>query len=399
MNKRIGFLILLIASSLCAFNPPAASKRKKEAAAAEALKREQDALDKQRRDQEEARLKAEIERNANAENSKKLVAEIHAKNAQIDQLTKQITQLQTNVAEQKLTVDTATLEAQGQRDQIAQLQKDLAHAQSVRTSTTPSKADEELRTRLKETEKALQAQTKRADDCEKLGKDSSTELAKVQQELKKQIDECRKMQSSQESLAKQAQQSDIIRKKQDELYATNQKYEKQVLDLTHQLEQAKKEVTDLKTEDNQKADKIFTLEADAEAQKQLKEKAQKELASIQKEIRDVIKDLKEQKEAYNALSASLKDVEKKAAEKCSAEIAAAKSEYNKSLKEETAKIYKNAQEQIAKFKENNDTAMRKAISEATAAKEGAISFANSLMRQKEIKPKDIQDLIDILRQK
>lgn len=464
------------------------AERKKQAAQQEARQREEQARqDKARRDQEEARLKADSERAASAETNKKLLAEIHSKNAQIDTLNNQINDLkqqqlnaQLNVLEiqgkcenqlaqankraeeaaaatrsnfeqiladaQKAGQASTALEGQLQqlRTQVSQLETQLAQAnkdkETLKAGIPSQKANEELRLRLADAEKALQAQTKKAQDCEKQTTELSRQIQtsgsnkaridelskkreeleqrlknliestnkekqstqkqleaaqKTEEALRKQIEEMKKNQGT---AAEQAQRSQIIQKKMDDLLAANQNYEKQVRELNSQLESLKKEAADLKTEDNQKADRILILETDVAAEKQLKEKAQKELQEIQKEIRSITKNLKEQKEAYAAVQMTGSDYSKKlkaAEEKCLADLAAAKNEYNKAMKEETQKIYKNAQDQIAKFKENQDAAMRN----VTASKQSAISFVNNLMRQKEIKTGDLKDLLDILQQR
>lgn len=207
------------------------------------------------------------------------------------------------------------------------------------------------------------------------------------------------MKKAQGNAAEQAQRSDIIRKKQDELYAANQKYEKQVRELTAQLETAQKDAKDLQKAVDDKADDIFVLETERDAARKERDAARKEIESIAKEIRIIGSELKEQKEAYAALQYTGSDYSKKlkgAQDKCAAELTAAKADLNKQLKDETLKIYKNTQEQVAKIKENSEAASKKAMTEANAIKQSAVSFATSLMRQKEIKPKDIQDLLDIL---
>lgn len=468
--------------------------QQKKVADDEARKRDAQAREeKARRDQVEAQLKAEQAKGA--DNRAQLLNEVHTKNAQIDQLNTQISKLQQDIAAQKLNADTAALEAQGkcERDiaasakkceestsalrsryeqllaeaqkagqssaaqdsqlqqlkaQVTQLQNELGQVnkqnENLKAGMPSQKANEELRLRLTDAEKALQAQTKKAQDCEQQKNELSAQLQtsgsnkaridelskkreelelrlknliestnkekqayqttqkqleaaqKTEEALRKQIDEMKKNQGS---FADQAQKSQIIQKKMDDLLTANQNYEKQVREQTIQLEKARKEIQDLTNEDNQKADRILILETDAEAEKKMKEKALTELASVQKEIRLIAKELKEQKEAYAAVQITGTEYSKKlkvAEEKCAAELAVAKNEYNKSMKEETAKIYKGVQEQLAKFKENSEAANRKANAEASAAKQSAVSFANSLMRQKEIKPKDIQDLIDIL---
>lgn len=452
------------------------AERKKQAAAQEARQREEQARqDKARRDQEEARLKADsANASANAETNKKLLAEIHTKNTQIDTLNNQINELkqqqlnaQLNVLEiqgkcenqlaqahkqaeeaaaavrnnyeqlladaQKAGQSSTALESQLQqmRSQVSQLETQLAQAnkdkEALKAGTVTQKANEELRTRLADTEKALQAQTKKALDCEKQtteltrqiqtsgsNKARIDELSKKREELesrlknliestnkekqaaqkteealRKQIDEMKKNQGTP---AEQAQKSQIIQKKQDELYAANQQLEKQVRQLTTQLEVSQKEAKDLasalKTNKDLMGEKELEL-LDCEALKSEAAKAQKELAEAQKEIRAIAKDLKEQKESYAALSfdRSKKDYEKEKKE-LQAKYAADLEAIRKENKEETLKVFKDAQEKVAKFKENQNASIQ-----------SAISFANNLMRQKEIKPIDLRDLIDILKQR
>lgn len=413
------------------------TERKKQAAVQEARKREEQARqDKARRDQEEARLKADSERASNAETNKKLLAEIHAKNIQIDTLNNQINELkqqqlnaQLNVLEiqakcenqlaqarkqaedaaaairnnyeqiladaQKTSQSSTALEGQIQqlKSQVAQLEAKLAQAnkekETLKASLPSQKANEELRTRLAEAEKACQAQTKRAEESERLCKDSNSKLKSTEEALRKQIEEMKKNQGT---AAEQAQRSQIIQKKQDELYAANQQLEKQVRQLTTQLETSQKEAKDLasalKANKDLMSEKDLEL-LDCEALKTEAVKAQKELAEAQKEIRAIAKELKEQKESYAALSfdRSKKDYEKEKKD-LQAKYAADIEAIRKENKEETLKIFKDAQEKIAKFKESRD-----------AANQSAISFANTLLRQKEIKPKDIQDLLDILKQR
>lgn len=414
------------------------AERKKQAAAQEARQREEQARqDKARRDQEEARLKADsANAAANAETNKKLLADLRTKNIQIDTLNNQINELkqqqlnaQLNVLEiqgkcenqlaqaskqaedaaavvrtnyeqaladaQKASQSSTALEGQLQqlKSQVSQLEAQLAQANkdkdALKAGTVSQKANEELRTRLADAEKALQAQTKRAEESERLCKDSNSKLKSTEEALRKQIEEMKKNQGT---AAEQAQKSQIIQKKQDELYATNQQLEKQVRQLTTQLETSQKEAKDLasalKTNKDLMNEKELEL-LDCEALKSETAKAQKELAEAQKEIRLIAKELKEQKESYAALSfdRSKKDYEKEKKDlqaKYAAEIEALR----KANKEETLKIFKDAQEKVAKYKEGRE-----------AANQSAISFANSLMRQKEIKPSDIRDLIDILQQR
>ncbi len=343
--------------------------QQKKVADDEARKRDAQAREeKARRDQVEAQLKAEQAKGA--DNRAQLLNEVHAKNAQIDQLNSQITKLQQDIAAQKLNADTAAIEAQGKcereiaasakkceestsalrsryeqllaeaqkagqsspaleaqiqqlKTQLSQLETQLIQAnkdkEALKAGMPSQKANEELRLRLAEAEKACQAQTKKAEDSEKQCRDSNLKLKGTEEALRKQIEEMKKAQGT---AAEQAQRSQIIQKKQDELYAANQKYEKQVRELTTQLETAQKEVKALEVEDGQKADRILILETDAEAEKKMKEKALTELASVQKEIRLIAKELKEQKEAYAAVQMTGSDFGKKlkaTEEKCNAE--------------------------------------------------------------------------------
>lgn len=394
------------------------AERKRQADQKEAQQREaQAAQDKQRREQEEARLKAEAERGASAANNEKLLAEIHAKNTQINQLNAQVNKLQSDLSAQRLNADTAALEAKGKCDaellaaskrteesvaatrrnyeqlladaqkaaqlapalegqvqqlkvQVTQLQNELTQAQKqnevLKQGTVTQKASEEYRLRLADAEKALQAQTKRAQDCESQKNELARQLQgsqetnkkleaaqKTEEALRKQIEEMKKNQGTP---AEQAQRSQIIQKKMDDLLAANQKYEKQIRELNAHLESSKKEIETLKTEDNNKADRIFNLETDAEAEKQLKEKAQKELASVQKEVREIVKDLKEQKEAYAALQFSGTDAVKKLKEaeaKCAAEIDRLNN-LVQTGKEMVAKTEKLKKEAISKLREAID---------------------------------------------